>query len=133
MSKGVHTSDDGESIDIATLAAVHEFGSDKMSIPERSFLRKTYANYSKEFEQFVAKNKDKIAQEIIKHGVDYVLGKFGAWWVNKVEKTFEAQGPGWAALSPKYLKQKQKRYPNAKILMSTGALRRAITHAVEDK
>lgn len=130
LSAGMQPGIDGEPIDIATLAAVHEYGSVTQNIPERSFLRSTYYNRMKDFVSFVDENKTKIGQEIAKKGETFVLNKIGAWWVNAINETFEAQGPNWKPLSPKYLERKEEQYPGAKILMATGALRRAITHEV---
>lgn len=130
LSGGPH---EGGAFDILQLAAVHEFGSITRNIPERSFLRKTQANFESEFIAFVEKNRDAIGNEIASKGIEFVLNKFGAWWVAKVNETFEAQGPSWQELSPKYYEAKSKKYPDPKILMSTGALRRSVTHEVIKK
>lgn len=42
-------------INIPSLAAVHEFGSDKRNIPERPFMRMTMANNDKELQNLSAK------------------------------------------------------------------------------
>ena len=130
LSSGPH---EGGGIDILTLAAVHEFGSQSRNIPERSFLRKTQANFQREFLAFVSQNRTAIGQEILTKGVNHVLNKFGAWWVAKVNDTFEMQGPNWQELSEDYYERKAKKYPDPKILMSTGALRRSVTHEVADE
>lgn len=132
LSAGMHQTENGEPIDIGTLAAVHEYGSMTRGIPERSFLRSTYHGRMEDFLAFVDTNKRKIGQEIAKQGERFVLNKIGAWWVNAINETFEAQGPGWAELSPAYREIKEEQYPGAKILMATGALRRAITHEVKE-
>lgn len=132
LSAGMHQSENGDPIDIGTLAAVHEYGSMTRGIPERSFLRSTYYNRMTDFLQFVEQNRAKIGREIAEKGERLVLNKIGAWWVNAVNETFEAQGPNWAELSPAYREIKEEQYPGAKILMATGALRRAITHEVSE-
>ena len=130
LSAGMQPGIDGEPVDIATLAAVHEYGSHTQNIPERSFLRSTYHNRMSDFIEFIDQNKNKIGQQIAQLGETTVLNKIGAWWVNAINETIEAQGPNWKPLSPQYLERKEQQYPGAKILMATGALRRAITHEV---
>ena len=125
-----HQTESGDSLSMGTLAAVHEYGSMTRGIPERSFLRSTYQNRMSDFIEFIGENRAKIGREMAKMGESFVLNKIGAWWVNAVNETFEAQGPDWAELSPEYRERKEQQYPGAKILMSTGALRRAVTHEV---
>lgn len=47
------------------------------------------------------------------------------WEQNK--ETFEAEGPGWRPLSPRYAKWKEKAYPGKPILVRTGALKASLT------
>lgn len=48
------------------------------------------------------------------------------FWEHERE-TFDAEGPGWRPLSPRYKAWKDKRFPGAPILVRTGALRNSLT------
>jgi phage gpG-like protein len=108
------------------LAAVHEFGSVRRNIPKRSFLVKTMINRKDEFEREMKKNLSKLKELIASDGPEVVLGKIGSRWVGYVLLTFQAEGPGWAPLSPKTIARKG----SDAILIDTGAMRRSITHEV---
>lgn len=132
------------------LALVHEFGSEKMNIPKRSFFIKTYMNRSKDFQNEINQNSEKILQSIAQGNVDQFFGKVGATWVRYVMETFDAEGPGWDRLSDITLLRRknfaivQKENPNAsmeqllrktragsKILQDTGEMKKSITFAIE--
>jgi hypothetical protein len=140
LSNSAHETDSGEFFGMAELGAVHEFGSKSRNIPPRSFLRSTISNRMDDFESYINSNRVAIGKAIAEKGEEEVLNNIGSWWVTAVEDTFEAQGPGWKALNPKYKKQKENKLkksiknkkiaPNAQILMTTGALRRSIAHEV---
>ncbi|NCX93984.1 MAG: hypothetical protein EBX40_04845 [Gammaproteobacteria bacterium] len=118
----------------AELAAVHEFGTDK--IPERSFLRSTFKSRQDDFEQVMSQNKASIIKGIVENGLEPFLAKVGAEWVGYVQETFKAQGPGWMPLSPRTLAARQARAGQGKpfsstILVDTGAMLRSITFEVK--
>jgi hypothetical protein len=126
----------GKSIDAVVLAAVHEFGSPSREIPERSFLRKTYANYQDKFKSDMAKAKDRNQNMIASGRGDVFLFEVGEKWVNWVKDTFIAQGPGWAPLSQRRIAERSvtgrakgnKDPEKHSILWDTGEMMRSIHH-----
>lgn len=71
-------------ITLAELAAIHEFGSPSANIPERSFIRRTFDEGKKEFEEISAK----VAKGIIldRFSVEKGMEILGAWGANAVKK-----------------------------------------------
>ncbi len=57
------------------------------------------------------------------------MREIGEFYVERVDRRFEQEGPGWKALSPKY-KQRKQRQPRAidKILQFSGLLRASINY-----
>lgn len=135
LSNDVAQIDDDSSsgVGIATIAAVHEFGSQTQNIPERSFLRKTYNARITDFKTYVAKSKDKFFEMMTTSGETAVFSRMGAWWVRAVHKTFDQQGPNWAPLSEKYAAWKMKYKQSDRILITDGTLRNSITFEVSDE
>lgn len=125
--------DSSSGVGIATIAAVHEFGSQKQNIPERSFLRKTHHGRINDFKNYVAKSKDKFLQMIESGSETAVFSRMGAWWVRAVHRTFDQQGPNWAPLSEKYAAWKMKYKQSDRILITDGTLRNSITFEVSDE
>lgn len=124
---------------IATIAAVHEFGSKTKNIPQRSFLRLTLARRQQDFKNLLNEKQDKILKEISEGKLTQAFEKLGAWWVSAVHDTFDAQGYGrWRDLAEGSYKETRKNKGNKrgktyKLLMVTGALRRSIIHEVIEK
>lgn len=126
-------------IDAVVLAAVHEFGSKRRRIPERSFLRQTMFNYSDKFKLEMSLAKDLIFTKIANNQGEHWLNEVGSKWVRAVHDTFKVEGPGWDAHSDRNLKRRQKtgraqgnttkpeKWP---LLQDTGALLRSINHEV---
>jgi len=115
-------------IDAVALAAVHEFGSVKRSIPSRSFLRSTMANSQDRFKLEVETNKEKMFETICSGQWQKFMNQIGGTWVRYVHDTFENHGGGsWAAVKEPYASRKV----TDKILQETGAMLRSITHEVE--
>ena len=137
------------------LAMIHEFGSRKRRIPERSFLRLTMATRGRDFKANIEANRDTIMERIASGQGSQILQKIGIQWRAYVLEAFETGGPGWAPLSPKtiamrravwtgeYLKDKKgnellskrgkrmREYKQStKILWVTGAMARSITYQV---
>lgn len=143
-SKGYH-----DEIGPIELASIHEFGSQKRKIPERSFLRKTMATREKDFKSWVSEGRDVIAKMIKEAKTDEILKKIGAKWVSYVVQTFRDQGPGWAPLSPKTLAMRRaaptgkwiwmgnrrvkEKKPSNRILWVTGALVNSIVFKVKER
>lgn len=128
-------------IDSFGLGMVHEFGSKKRNIPERSFLRKTKANYETKFLADVYNARDKIFEKIASGKGAKFLNEVGAKWVAWVHATFKAEGPSWPPHSKRNLARRQ-RTGRAKgntaqehwpLLQDTGALLRSISHEVISK
>lgn len=130
---GILSGEDGE---ILKIGHGHEFGIPSKGVAERSFLRSTMVTYEKEFKELLQDKSQAIQAEILQHGYWYTLNKFGSWWVDKVNETFENQGPDSSGAPWKELKDgpyktwKNEHYPDNKLLMVTGALRRSISHEV---
>lgn len=120
--------EDGSSnLDIGT---THEFGAVKKDgtiIPQRSFLRLTYAKNTDAFRSYLKKNEKQFKELIAKQGMEAALAEIGRWWVEAVLDTFSAQGYGtWDDLAPRTVAKKG----STEILTETGALKRAITYEV---
>lgn len=130
-----------QGISAVELAATHEFGSDERNIPPRSFLRKTYHNYSDKFQASVGMKLSTIEKYILSGNGEQWLNKVGAQWVQWVQDTFKAQGPGWPPHSKRYasfLKRTDSRRQKGNklkktwpLLNRTGAMLRSITHEVK--
>lgn len=125
-------------ISAVVLTAVHEFGSKRRGIPERSFLRKTYVNNMERFRADFLRQSDMLSQRILSGQGMAVMNEIGAKWVAWVIETFEKEGPGWAPLSPARIAQRSQtgraagnaapqKFP---ILRDTGAMARSITYEV---
>jgi len=126
------------------LAMVHEFGSAKRHIPQRSFLRLTMFNRMADFLRELDANHEKIKQRMAAGNYAQILSNIGATWVRYVVETFERQGPDWQALADRTLAARRavidveelKKNPKApprpsnKILWVTGAMMRSITFEV---
>lgn len=131
------------------LASIHEFGSQKRNIPQRSFLRQTMANRKEEFASFIDANKQKIMNEIASGNGAIVMEKIGVQWVRYVMETFDSQGPNWAPLADSTIRNRRnyavakKKNPNlsgdalmkkarqgTKILQDTGEMKKSITFEV---
>jgi phage gpG-like protein len=113
------------------LACVHEFGSQKRGIPQRSFLRQTMVNRKDDFKTEIESNKETIMKRIASGQGDMVLQKMGATWQKYVLETFDNEGPNWAPLSPKTIAARIKN--SDKILQDTGEMKKSITFMVDKK
>jgi hypothetical protein len=133
----------GKSVDAVALAMVHEFGSPaqdrkgmRRTIPERSFLRKTYANYQDKFKSDMANAEDRNHNMIASGKGNVFLFEVGVKWVKYVVETFTAQGPGWAPLSKRRIAERSvtgrakgnKAEEFHSILWDTGEMLRSIHH-----
>lgn len=119
--------DSSSNLEIGT---THEFGAVKKDgtiIPQRSFLRLTYAKNTEAFRSYLKKNEKQFKELIAKQGMEAALAEIGRWWVEAVLNTFSAQGYGtWDDLAPRTVAKKG----STEILTETGALKRAITFEV---
>jgi hypothetical protein len=137
--------DSGKSVDAIALAMVHEFGSPwqnrkgmRRTIPERSFLRKTYANYQEKYKEDLSRAREHNLKRISEGQGDIFLNEIGYKWRGWVRETFTAQGPGWKPLSKIRIAQRsvtgRAKGNTAKkkfsILWDTGEMLRSIIHEV---
>jgi len=89
------------------LAAIHEFGSQKRKIPERSFLRQTMANRKEDYTQHIYNSRAKIMSEIAAGNGSIVMEKIGIQWLAYVMETFHVQGPNWAPLADSTIRNRK--------------------------
>lgn len=88
LAKSGRTADG--TMSMVELAAIHEFGSPKAGIPERSFIRRTFENNKGD----VARVTRSLAIEFVNGRVSLhrALSKLGAWGATQVKDTI-AKGP----------------------------------------
>lgn len=120
---------DGESN--ASIGYRHEFG---YGVPQRSFLRSTINRKEFDFRDTIQSNTEKIREQIAYEGIDPVLAKMGAWWVDAILETFEFNGFGkWKQLEPSTIEAKTRNGKRGDaILTDEGFLKRAIAFEVVD-
>ena len=108
------------------LAAVHEFGSRDGTIPERSFIRSTFARQRVP----LGKMCERLARMVVTKGMDVhqAMTLLGAWGASEVRKTITG-GHVEPALKPATIAAKGSSKP----LIDTGQLVGAITYEVSDE
>ena len=108
-------------------AAAHEFGAPGAGIPERSFIRLTFAKQEREQAAFSAK----LVKAIVEKGmsVEKALELLGQWGVKEVRATIVKQPSEWEPLSKAYAAKKDPK--KTKILVDTGELINSITYEVK--
>jgi hypothetical protein len=124
-SKGGGAVHDDSGITMVELAAIHEFGSPAANIPERSFIRRTFAEKNTELVQLQAR----VARALIaeKVSVTQALNVLGAWAAGEIKKTVTAGPHIPPPLKPETVARKGSDRP----LVDTGRLVDAITWEVE--
>jgi hypothetical protein len=121
----------------AGIGIVHEFGSYKRNIPERSFIKMPLESKAKELVKFLQKelddklkgDKDKKGpvKEVEEDMIDEVLERLGAQAVGYIMDAFKSGGFGnWPALKPATIKAKK----TDAILVDTGFLEGSIMFKV---
>lgn len=110
--------------ELATIAAVHEYGSPQNNIPERSFIRRTFSEKEAAHRAFLARVVTQILRGTLT--VDRGLGMIGAWGAAEVKKTITAGPHIPPPLSPRTIARKGSDRP----LVDTGQLVGAITWEV---
>ena len=127
--KGGEAIHPGSSISMIELAAVHEFGSPKRGIPQRSFIRATFErdDVNKKLNALGAR----LAKAIVMDKMDAAtaLGQMGAWAAGQIKATIKNRlttGPERQALKPETIERKGSSLP----LVDTGRLINAITWLV---
>ncbi len=131
-AQGAQTQD---GITMLELAAIHEFGSPAAGIPERSFIRSTFAVHAKaEFETVIGKlARGIVAEKITIHRALEVLGAWSVAQVkNSISKRLIKQD-----LQPETIKRKNRtardKSDATTALVNTGRLINAISYEVDDK
>jgi hypothetical protein len=115
--------DAGGGTSMATIAAVHEFGSPEQGIPERSFLR---GGIRRAAPKLNAVNIDSLRKVLLgKMTIEQALEKLGVVAVGEVKREFVVGS--FVPLKPETIKRKGSTRP----LIDTGNLRQAVTYVVE--
>ena len=127
VTVGVHGADKGRTegaINNVGLAAIHEFGSEKASIPERSFIRLTVDEQLKTWERLLSKLGGSLyALEL---STEQVLNIVGLRMASDMQRTISKQPSTWDDLKPATIARKG----SAKALIDTRELLKSIKHRV---
>lgn len=121
---GTHTSRDGSTISLARLAAIHEFGDPSSNIPERSFLRRAFADPGSQ----VPRMTERLTRALLNGRID-PAGAFemlGQQAVAEVKATIAAGPPIPPPLKPETIRRKGSSRP----LIDTSQLINSITYRV---
>ncbi len=112
-----------DGVSMVELAAIHEYGSPAASIPERSFIRRTFADST--VQDKLDKILPRLTERFIKgESMAKLLGVLGAWGVGQVKATIRA------GLTPDIKEATKKRKGSTLPLVDTGRLINAITWLV---
>jgi len=104
----------------------HEFGSKKVNLPERSFLRMPILLHLGDKLKSMA-SPEQWKDIIVKHGFIHLLDMVGNECIGLIADAFHTGGFGfWEKLKPRTIARKK----NSDILIDTGQLQRSITYAV---
>lgn len=132
-SKGGDEKHPGSDLSMVEIAAIHEFGSPAANIPERSFIRSSFAPGSglHELTEFTKKlGRALYAEKIF---LRQALEALGAWGVARVQATMSKGVP--PPLAPSTLARRAKVQTGAAgrdvPLIDTGRLRQSIAYEVE--
>lgn len=114
-----------ESIPLAMIAAIHEFGAPEQGIPERSFLR---GGIRRAAPKLNAVNIDSLRKVLLGNmTIDQAVEKLGVVAVGEVKREFTVGT--FAPLKPATVKRKGSSRP----LIDSGQLRQSITYQLEGK
>lgn len=108
--------------EILLIANVHEFGSNKMNIPERSFLRAGFDKYNRD----IADLCDRLISRVINQemSLDNALNAIGQFAVSKIQEYLTDLD------SPPLKQATIDRKGSSKVLIDTGRLRDSITYRI---
>lgn len=110
----------------AGIARVHEFGSPKKNIPERSFLRAGIRAANEELIALSKRDMKKVVRG--KMTMTMAMNRLGVMAVGQVQK-YIGQSENFAPLSARTIAEKGSDKP----LIDTGNMRQSITYVVEVK
>lgn len=113
-----------EGLTMVDLGAIHEYGSPAANIPQRSFLRETFAKKQNE----VKKKSAQAAAGFVKGRLSLAraLDNLGQWAAAQVKASIAA------GIMPENAPSTVKQKGSSKPLVNTGRLLNAITHKVVD-
>jgi hypothetical protein len=116
--------DHGEGISMVELAAIHEFGAPRAGIPERSFIRRTFAKKARE----TAAMTKELARAVVlnKLSVAKALDVLGVWGAAAVRETITQGSP----IPPPLAASTVAKKGSTRSLVDTGRLVGAIQHEV---
>ncbi len=122
--KGAGRTEDG-SMTMVELATIHEYGSPKANIPQRSFLRAPFE--TPELQRQQRDISAKLANKLIEKGmtVDQALNILGTWGVQAVKKYIQS------GIEPANKPATVAKKGSDKPLVDTGRLINSVTHKVE--
>lgn len=126
--------DVGGGFNLASLAAVHEFGSEKAGVPERSFLRST----ADAQQEFVADRLEKAAAALVdpdrldrQAAYERELGLLGVAVAGKVQQAIANRTIGGPPLAESTIERKTRAGKKGDVpLIDTGRLRQSIDSEV---
>ena len=127
VTVGVHGADKGRTegeINNVGLAAIHEFGSRKAKIPERSFIRHTVDNKLPTWERLLGKLGGPIYA--LEMPIEQALEIVGLKMASDMQRTITKQPSEWDPLKPATIARKD----SEKALIDTRELLRSIKHKV---
>lgn len=122
-NRGGNTDHDGSTI--LEIAAVHEFGSPKNGIPERSFIRSTFDKKEKELAKVIAGLSSKVME--MKMSFDKAYDILGTWGAGQVKANVQSGPHLPPPLKPATIARKKSTRP----LIDTGRMIGAVTHEVK--
>lgn len=111
---------DNAGISLASLAAVHEYGSTARNIPERPFQRDTFERTKNHIQKVILNEFSKVLTN--KQGAKKALAAVGEWYTGQMKNTLKKGS--FTPLSIKTIAKKGSSKP----LIDTGQLRNSITH-----
>jgi len=107
---------------VATIGAIHEFGSATRGIPERSFIRETLFTKQKDIQTMVSKQAGKAIED--EQPLNKTLGIIGEFTKGLIQESFTNNN--WQSLKQSTIDAKGSSKP----LIDTGQLRQSITWKV---
>jgi hypothetical protein len=110
------------------LAAVHEFGSEKAGIPERSFIRST-AERSDVIRGYQTLAAEQVREVVAGKSANAALNEMGAYLAEKTKETIIEGRTSGPPLKQETIDRKGSSTP----LLDTGALVDAIQHKIVDR
>lgn len=125
---GLLSNDDhGNGIGIAEIGAAHEFGTE--TLPERSWLRKTFEEKEEQLQRFIAELTRKIIAGQLTE--EKALELLGLWAVKEVKATITEQRVTPRLEESEAGKRTIERKGSSVTLVDTAQMLNAITHKVE--